>query len=108
MFTSTGDIRSFQLVGEGKGSVVGGKDYWVTFKYERLPSFCFNCGRILHGVKGCPVKRSQRRHDDGPKDWGVWLRAVDSRRRVGGDNGGDFFKGEGNLADGASWRKEST
>jgi hypothetical protein len=98
----------FNPLERGRALSLGGKNYWVTFKYERLPSFCFNCGRILHGVKGCPVKGSQRRHDDGPKDWGVWLRAVDSRRRVGGDNGGDFVKGEGNPADGASWRKDST
>jgi hypothetical protein len=97
----------FNPLERGRALSLGGKNYWVTFKYERLPSFCFNCGRILHGVKGCPVKGSQRRHDDGPKDWGVWLRAVDSRRRVGGDRGGDFFKGEGNPADGASWRKDS-
>jgi hypothetical protein len=32
---------------------------------------------------------------------------VDARRRVGGDRGGDFFKGEGNPADSASWRKDS-
>lgn len=39
-------------------------DYWESFKYERLPLFCFNCGRILHGVKGCMVKKSQRHHDE--------------------------------------------
>lgn len=34
-----------------------GKDYWVTFKYERLPHCYFDCGRILHGAQGCTVKK---------------------------------------------------
>lgn len=31
-----------------------GKVVWVSFKYEKLPNFCFTCGRILHGPRGCP------------------------------------------------------
>ncbi|XP_042988633.1 uncharacterized protein LOC122316163 [Carya illinoinensis] len=30
-----------------------GKKTWVSFKYERLPNFCFKCGVIKHDQKGC-------------------------------------------------------
>lgn len=28
---------------------------WVSFKYERLPTFCFTCGEIGHDDKHCSV-----------------------------------------------------
>ncbi|CAH9057915.1 unnamed protein product [Cuscuta europaea] len=31
-----------------------GEGYWVDFKYEKLPSFCFACGVIGHAEKFCP------------------------------------------------------
>lgn len=31
----------------------GGEWLWIQFKYERLPSFCFYCGRIGHAEKFC-------------------------------------------------------
>lgn len=57
-------LNLFNLLERGRALSFGRNKYWVTFKYERLPLFCFKCGRILHGLKGCPVKKSQRRHDD--------------------------------------------
>lgn len=27
---------------------------WITFKYENLPSFCYRCGKMAHGLKECP------------------------------------------------------
>jgi hypothetical protein len=68
---------------------MGGKEYWVKFRYEKLPMFCFYCGRILHGRRGCPEKRSQRTYEEeGQKGWGVWLRAGEPRRQIGGADGG--------------------
>ena len=32
-----------------------GEKTWVTFKYERLPTICFACGRIGHDVRHCEV-----------------------------------------------------
>jgi hypothetical protein len=55
----------------GRSLTIAGKSHWVNFKYENLPIFCFNCGRIVHGEGGCP-KRSQK---ELKKEWGVWLRA---------------------------------
>jgi hypothetical protein len=44
----------------GRALTLAGKSYWVIFKYEKLSSLCFECGRIIHGVKGCPVQKSTR------------------------------------------------
>ena len=56
--------------------MVGGKPFWVFFKYEKLQMFCFHCGRVIHGKKGCPkVMKKQMRKGDGDKQWGTWLRA---------------------------------
>jgi hypothetical protein len=43
----------------GRALTLAGKSYWVTFKYEKLPMFCFECGRIIHGDKGCPIHARQ-------------------------------------------------
>lgn len=29
------------------------KPYWIRFSYERLPNFCYICGRLGHGMKEC-------------------------------------------------------
>jgi hypothetical protein len=26
---------------------------WIPFQYEKVPKFCFKCGVIYHGVRGC-------------------------------------------------------
>ncbi|GLT62155.1 hypothetical protein SLA2020_348130 [Shorea laevis] len=38
----------------GRALRLDGKSVWVSFKYEKLPIFCFQCGRILHDKQGCP------------------------------------------------------
>jgi hypothetical protein len=63
----------------------------VEFKYEKLPLFCFRCGRIVHGPRGCPIPAGNRTGDrDEPKQWGSWLRAIDPKRR--GTNSGSGFR----------------
>ena len=34
-----------------------GKPIWIPFKYEKLSAFCFQCGCINHGNKGCGSSR---------------------------------------------------
>jgi hypothetical protein len=60
----------------GRELVVGGTTQWVTFKYEKLLLFCFNCGRVVHQQQGCPEAMSKRMSTtEKEKQWGVWLRA---------------------------------
>lgn len=55
------------------------------------------------------MKKSFRRKEgEGPKPWGVWLRAEESRGKQGGAVGGAHFQGDGSNFDGASWRKASS
>jgi hypothetical protein len=62
----------------GRALSLAGKTSWVEFKYEKLPLFCFRCGRIVHGPKGCPVSpSSQLNAMEAPRQWGTWLRGVD-------------------------------
>ena len=49
-----------------------GEKYWVTFKYERLPNFCFRCGILRHDEKHCP---GFPHNSDSPKQYGDWLHA---------------------------------
>ena len=34
-------------------SLDSGKELWVPFKYERLPSLCFWCGSLMHDDRDC-------------------------------------------------------
>uniref|UniRef100_A0A803PEU0 CCHC-type domain-containing protein n=1 Tax=Cannabis sativa TaxID=3483 RepID=A0A803PEU0_CANSA len=53
--------------------------FWVEFKYEYIPTFCFICGIIGHSEKFCPTLF------DTPaekivKPYGVWMRAQPRRK----------------------------
>ncbi|TXG73549.1 hypothetical protein EZV62_002128 [Acer yangbiense] len=48
----------------------------VGLKYERLPDFCFACGRIGHGIKECLDEVARQEALDGsPTKYGSWLKA---------------------------------
>ena len=32
---------------------MNGMNKWATFKYERCPDFCYDCGRIGHNERSC-------------------------------------------------------
>ena len=46
--------------------------HWVSFKYERLPTLCFSCGRIRHNIKHC--SKTTIGHE-AEKQYGDWMRA---------------------------------
>ncbi|KAF3955405.1 hypothetical protein CMV_019378 [Castanea mollissima] len=60
-------LRCFKLCTEGKQ--VG----WVGIKYERLPNFCYWCGRVTHRERDCEVwlwgKGSLRKDEQQYEEW---------------------------------------
>ncbi|XP_062166157.1 uncharacterized protein LOC133872604 [Alnus glutinosa] len=42
-----------------------GKQVWVSFRYEKLPHFCFNCGRIFHDKMPCSGSSGARQEVTG-------------------------------------------
>uniref|UniRef100_A0A803PD71 Zinc knuckle CX2CX4HX4C domain-containing protein n=1 Tax=Cannabis sativa TaxID=3483 RepID=A0A803PD71_CANSA len=52
-------------------------DFWVDFRYERLPEFCFECRRIGHPFEKCVV--FMERMDNGNNDdleYGPWMKGA--------------------------------
>lgn len=77
-------INLYQPLDKGHALLLTGKSCWVSFRYEKLPVFCFKCGRILHEPTGCTVKESKNQsHNKGFPEWGSWLRADDFSREPG-------------------------
>lgn len=48
---------------------VAGDNLWIPVKYEKLPKFCFGCGRILHEDGCCSLEEPPS-----SEQFGVWLR----------------------------------
>lgn len=75
-----------------KGVNTGSKSdgvFWVDFRSEKLPQFCFRCGRIGHGEQGC------QQEDTGSSSWGPWLRSLGGGRRISNDDGRSGSKKKG-------------
>ncbi|KAF7150852.1 hypothetical protein RHSIM_Rhsim02G0125600 [Rhododendron simsii] len=54
-----------------------GKDLWISYLYERLPDFCYACGRIGHDNRGC---RFTLRGAEGQSGYGPKLRTGRARK----------------------------
>ena len=62
---------------------VEGKWFWLTFRYERLPTFCYICGLIGHDDKHCHMSQSKGVKE---RQYGEWLKAG-GVVKSGGDKG---------------------
>ena len=49
-----------------------GERFWIHFKYERLPTFCFICGKLGHDDKHCTQNLEEQPIN---QQYGDWIRA---------------------------------
>ena len=50
---------------------------WVAFKYEKLPNFCYWCGRVSHVDKECEIwLASKGKLTQEQQEYGAWLCAL--------------------------------
>ena len=53
-----------------------GKEIWVSFKYEKIPNFCYWCGFVSYDDKDCNRwLASKGTLDITKQEYGAWLRA---------------------------------
>ena len=51
------------------------QDHWVSFKFERLPIFCYWCDRVSHGDRDCALwLQSRETLKTDSQQYGPWLR----------------------------------
>ena len=56
-----------------------GKEWWVSFKYERLPKICYWYGKLTHSDRECPIwLKSKKGLKEEDKQFGPWLQAFAS------------------------------
>jgi hypothetical protein len=75
---------------------IEGKSHWISFQYERLPKFCFQCGVICHGKSGCPKRSNFRQQETNQYGW--WLRAPFPTKRAERSNRPPIKNSQHNLA----------
>ena len=98
-----------KLIRAKKVCIENDKPRWVFFQYERLPNFCYTCGRIRHNERECFEKGETNGGVEKEKyQYGAWLRA-EPMKRTGFSFGTSNRKSdEFDQALGGSWKEAST
>ena len=64
------------------------KSIWISFQYKKIPMFCFKCGIIRHGGKGCQRPRGRwLQENESDIQFGPWLRVPSTGNRNGRGRG---------------------
>ncbi|KAH7843900.1 hypothetical protein Vadar_022074 [Vaccinium darrowii] len=88
-----------------------GNKVWISYKYERLPIFCYYCGMLGHEERYCQSKWEKGNGEVGADLYGPWLQASVGRGRRGGRRGesiDDSAPGNGRSSeegDSEMWRE---
>ncbi|XP_056168390.1 uncharacterized protein LOC115688795 [Syzygium oleosum] len=55
----------------------GGKKLWLDYKFERLPNFCYSCGRLGHNANYCEEVEFKEGKSEAEDEclYGQWLKA---------------------------------
>lgn len=74
------EIRIHKLLKRGTKIKIGNKPpTWLPITYERLPTFCYLCGKLGHLHKDCPNTQDDEEKEESVEDdclpYGNWMRA---------------------------------
>ena len=70
-------VNVSQPLNRGRKVLLGtDEEVWVSFKYEKMPNFCYWCGMVSHDAKECSIwLASKASLPLDQQEYGSWLRA---------------------------------
>jgi len=65
------DVDVTKLLRRGMKVMMKGKPIWISFKYVKLPEFCYGCGRLVHILS--IYEEAKEVDEDSDLPYGDWL-----------------------------------